>query len=430
MVLLVLPLLLLLHGALGADTVADLTARGDSLRARGKLNDALVEYSKAVRQDPSNYLLLFKRGAVYMGMDGKELAAISDFGKVLSIKPGFEGALLQRSKLQLKLGRFELAKIDAELVKKGGKSVLDKIDLAIEKLASAKTALEKEEFEECEQLASEGLKVSKGNPQLRHIRAQCSLQKGNIRGALTDFNSLEFYGSKQERFEAYVMSARLYYYVFHEYDTALSHLQKCLRYDMDNKECKNAHTELRRIEKKSGGQYSGLPNASKNYAASDKIWSAVISLTKGSAIESLKSEVKQAYKDLGLLRLDPETHSSLLIGLEESICVAFYNNKKYSDTQAIFYCDKVISREHANSPSINAEITAHLLKVEGLLQDNDDFDGAIAELHRAMQVHTDNEQLKSKMHQIQVQSTQAKTKDYYKVLDVSRTADDREIISA
>lgn len=427
-IMLLLPLLFILQAVLGADTVADLTARGDKFRAAGKFNDALAEYSKAVRLDPGNYLVLFKRGAVYMGMDGKELAAIADFGKVLGVRPGFEGALMQRGKLQLKLGRFEEAKKDAKDMKKGDKLVKD-VELAEEKMEKATEAFKAGQWEECEQLATDGIRVAAASPQLHSVREQCNIKKGNIRGALVDLSSLESYGVKQVRFDAYVKSAKLLYYVFHEYDKALSHLQRCLQFDMDNKNCQTMFQQIRQLEKKGGGSYSGLPGLEKPYPSAHKIWKEVVAFATSDKLELLKTAVKTAYTELDLGSTEPESHSSVLTGLDESICMAYYNEKQYKNPTAVQYCAKVVSREHVNSPAIRAEIAAHMLTVEGLLQ-QDDFDGAIAEVNRALEVHADNNQLKQKLQEIQMLAARAKAKDYYKVLGLSRTADDREIRSA
>lgn len=43
---------------------------------------------------------------------GKTNSAIDDFSKILQLKPGFEKALLQRAKLYIGNGEFELARKD------------------------------------------------------------------------------------------------------------------------------------------------------------------------------------------------------------------------------------------------------------------------------------------------------------------------------
>lgn len=53
--------------------------------------------------DPSNYLTYYKRGTVYFAL-GKAKFAITDFSKVLDLKPDFIAAKLQRANVNMKLG--------------------------------------------------------------------------------------------------------------------------------------------------------------------------------------------------------------------------------------------------------------------------------------------------------------------------------------
>lgn len=52
--------------------------------------------------DPGNYLTYYKRGTVYFAL-GKAKFALSDFSKVLELKPDFNAARLQRGNVNLKL---------------------------------------------------------------------------------------------------------------------------------------------------------------------------------------------------------------------------------------------------------------------------------------------------------------------------------------
>lgn len=424
------PALLMAQTAAAADdAVADITRRADLLRARGKFTDALAEYSKALKLDPTNYLALFKRGAVYMGMEGRELAAIADFTKVLGIKPGFQGALTQRAKLELKLGNLQEALQDANALSKNKDEVLKEIQLVTGRIKESEQAQKDQQWEECKRLATEGLKASSANPQLHLIRQDCNMKLGNIRGALVDLSALESHGSKPQRFQSYIKSAKLLYYVFHEYDNAQSHIQRCLKYDMDNKDCQNTFRELKQIEKKSGAGLAGITESEKELPGSHKAWTEAIALVGENAIDEILAQVTQAYADLGLKDIDPASHSNIMTGLDETLCAAFYHSKKYRDPQATKYCGRVLSREQPTQPT-NAVILAHFLKVEAILEDNDDYDSAVAHLNSALQTHPDHPKLKEKLNELHMLAQRAKSKDYYKVLGLTRSASDREIRSA
>lgn len=61
--------------------------------------------------DPNNYLTYFKRGTVYLAL-GKAKNAISDFDRVLEIKPDFIAARVSRGNIHLKQGSYDLAQLD------------------------------------------------------------------------------------------------------------------------------------------------------------------------------------------------------------------------------------------------------------------------------------------------------------------------------
>jgi DnaJ family protein C protein 3 len=59
--------------------------------------------------------------------------------------------------------------------------------------------------------------------------------------------------------------------------------------------------------------------------------------------------------------------------------------------------------------------------------DDDEFEAAMKTLEEAKEHHGNSEKLQSKLHDAHTLLKRSKTKDYYKVLGVSRDADDREI---
>lgn len=58
-----------------------------------------------------DYLSYYKRATAYLSI-GKTNSAIEDFSKILELKPGFRQALLQRAKLHVADGNYDLARQD------------------------------------------------------------------------------------------------------------------------------------------------------------------------------------------------------------------------------------------------------------------------------------------------------------------------------
>lgn len=83
-----------------ADTPVSQLIKDASVKlATGNAQDALVYFDVAIARDPQNYLTFFRRGAAYLSL-GRAVQAQHDFDKVLELKPGFEGALVQRAKIR------------------------------------------------------------------------------------------------------------------------------------------------------------------------------------------------------------------------------------------------------------------------------------------------------------------------------------------
>jgi tetratricopeptide (TPR) repeat protein len=69
--------------------------------------------------EPQNEANFFKRFRIYLRQN-KLKEALSDLTAALKIKPAFEGALTQRAKLQLRLGKCSEAEDDFKSLKKYG----------------------------------------------------------------------------------------------------------------------------------------------------------------------------------------------------------------------------------------------------------------------------------------------------------------------
>ena len=89
--------------------ISKLLESAQSHLSKGETSDALAYYDAAIARDPDNYLTLFKRATTYLSM-GRTSQATDDFNKVLSIKPGFEGAHVQLGKLKARSGDWSGAK--------------------------------------------------------------------------------------------------------------------------------------------------------------------------------------------------------------------------------------------------------------------------------------------------------------------------------
>jgi len=163
-----------------------LVASADARLAAGDKHGALDHFDAAIKKDPLNYLTLFKRGATYLSL-GRSSQASADFDAVLSLKPDFEAALLQRAKLKTKGGDWTGAKSDynAAGAKKHAGEIAE-IDGAAQAAKEAFSAEEKKDWDSCVEKAGTAILVAGEVHTLRSLRAKCRMQKGDVYEAIGD----------------------------------------------------------------------------------------------------------------------------------------------------------------------------------------------------------------------------------------------------
>ena len=166
--------------------VSSLVANADALLAAGDKHGALDHFDAAIRKDPANYLTLFKRGATYLSL-GRPSQASADFDAVLSLKPDFEAALLQRARLKAKSGHWDSARSDyVGAGAEKNKLVIEDIDAAAVAAEAAREAEKKGDWDSCVEHAGTAILVGQAVPSLRSLRARCRIEKGDVPEAVGD----------------------------------------------------------------------------------------------------------------------------------------------------------------------------------------------------------------------------------------------------
>lgn len=407
----------ILATATAADS-REFASLGDQLRSTGQFQDAIANYDQAIKLDPSNYLYIFKRGVAYRSL-GKDNLALGDFNRVLEIQPQFEGALIQRTKVNLKFGRYKQIIREANEIKgyEGPQLVSIAKTCEAESLKASKS-LRMKDYETCTEEASTVLEHSPNFADLRRIRATCRLYQGSYREAMVDLSHLTALTPSEA--EIYVQLAELHFYKYHDYDQALQTVKKCLQYDPDSKQCITANKKIRKVEKKIK-PFSAEVRSKR--ATGHKLWVDIHTTLVG---EGLLNEIKNELvsvlqfmiKDRPLTSKD--TDSLLVDDLEDALCDSFYFQKKYIEGTG--YCEVVLNRQ----PDY---INGIMLKAEREIE-AENFDNALHILTEAEHRGVRDSKIKSKLRYVQVQIKRANSKDYYKILGVNRNADQAEIKKA
>ncbi|KAF4967083.1 hypothetical protein FSARC_5304 [Fusarium sarcochroum] len=391
--------------------VSKLLTSAQSHLSRGETTEALIYYDAAIARDPTNYLTLFKRATTYLSL-GRTLQATDDFNKVLSLKPGFEGAHLQLARLRAKAGDWDSAKAQFRAASMKPDSA-EFVQLEEAKLAShlAEMAGKGGKWEECVNHAGTAIVVASRSPHLRELRAHCRFERGEVEEGLNDLRHVLH--MKPGDTTPHVVISATSFYALGDLDNGIGQVKKCLQSDPDSKICKKLHKQEKKIEKaykKIQGQLSrGQPTTAGR------------SLVGTAEEPGLLPDIRQQAEELKENKSIPKTaRIQLLENLLELTCQAYTES---THKEAAKYCDE--------SLQLNPESFWGLLHKGKAQLKSELFDAAIATLERAAELRPDQkEKVNPILNKAHIALKRSKTKDYYKVLGVENDADERQIKSA
>jgi DnaJ homolog subfamily C member 3 len=293
--------------------VSELLKTASAHLAAGRSQDALSFFDAAISRDPQNYLSVFKRGAAYLSL-GKSSQAERDFDKVLLLKPGFEGALVQRAKIKTRNGEWNAAKADYLAAGKKDTTELAELDEGQKAAALAVEAESKQDWDECINQAGIALSVAPAVLRLRNLRSKCRLENGDVESAVTDMQHVLALGSGST--EPYIQVSALRFYALAEPDKGLETIRKCLHSDPDNKACRKIMRQEKSLDKRLRKMVEAWDKSS--YASAAKM------LVKSSEEDGLILESKADFDELvkeGIIH--PKAPNGLTNHLYDRACEAY-----------------------------------------------------------------------------------------------------------
>ena len=181
------------------------------------------------------------------------------------------------------------------------------------------------------------------------------------------------------------------YYKLGEHDVAVQHYKEGLKMDPEHKECKVGHKSTKSLLKKvkrgdeamSGGKYL-------------------------EAIEYFNDAIS----------LDGDHH----VFIQPTLLKISKAYTKLNDhEESVNTCNKAISME---------ESTDALFALSDAYTANEQFEEALRAVKRAAELRPEDQSIKQKIQKAEAALKQSKTKNYYKILGVSRNAEKKEIKKA
>nr|POE48761.1 dnaj like subfamily c member 3 [Quercus suber] len=392
-----------------ADTpLSQLLASANTNLAQGNAQDALTYFDIAIQKDPSNYLAIFKRGATYLSI-GRNAQASRDFDHVLTLKPGFEGALTQRAKIKSRNADWAGARKDYLTAGKQEEQEFANLE---EAEGAAKLSADAEvsgDWEGCVTHAGTAILVAGTALELRQRRARCRLEKGEVMEALADLShALQINTGLTE---PHLQISAMTFYSLGETEKGITAMSKCLQNDPDSKVCSKLRKSEKAIDKT-------LKKINKLFEKRQYASAVKLLVKQGDGEPGLLQEVQndiENYRTAGYIH--SRAGESLYGQLVEKTCEAYteMNNAKKART----YCDEALQH---NSVSLPALVSKAMRQI-----DADEFEPAISTLNTAQEAHGKTPKINELMNKAHTLLKRSKQKDYYKILGVSRDADEREI---
>lgn len=393
-------------------SISRLLASAKSARAQGHNNEALTYYDLAIKRDPSDYVTLFQRGATYLSI-GRSAQAKADFDAVLKIRPGFEGALIQRAKLHARNAEWSAAKQDYGLVGPKAEQQLAELEEAEGAAYLAIEAEKKGDWEGCVNNAGIAIMTAGTALGLRQLRARCRFERGEVQEGISDLQHvLQIHPGD---LDPHVQISSLLFYALGDTERGLGQVKKCLQSDPDHKACKTLHREEKAITKTL--DKLNLLLEKRQFASASRILVGNPTEEDPGLLEEIKGNIA-AHTAAGAVH--PRTTSDLYSSLLEKTCECYVEMK--SQKKATPYCSEALQ--------LNPTSLFGLLHNAQAQLDAENFDAAISTLNTAKEHHQSSRVVQEKLQEAQTLLKRSKTKDYYKILGVTRDADENTIKKA
>lgn len=293
--------------------ISALLASANAHLAKGETNDALKYYDIAIARDPQNYLTYFRRGATYLSL-GRTAQATQDFDKVLTIKPGFEGALQQRARIKAKAGDWDAAKKD---FKAHGNSAeeLKELEEAQGAAKLAITAEKKGDWEECVAQSGVAIVVASRALALRKTRAHCRFERGEVQEGMSDLKHV--LQMQPGLTEPHIQISSITFYAMADLEHGMDQLRKCLHSDPDSKSCKKLYRRQKTLEKQ-------MVQVNKFFEKKQYSSGLKVLLPSGydtGLVQDIKDDVKE-FRDAGTI--PAKAPNELVARVVERVCEAYY----------------------------------------------------------------------------------------------------------
>lgn len=371
-----------------------LRSLGESAMMERKYTEAVSFYKKAIAIEPKNAKNYYQLYGVHKRMKSLN-EALNDLTKAVELDPK-AGWRILKGKLLMNLGQCEEASVEFALASKIAKDPKqanasadgnrDSLECATT-LHEAMNMYQKEQWKTAVVMLNKVLAFTLDTPDLLFMKAQSEYHMEDYYGTVSGTGKL--LKSYPKHIEAYQLRGEAYVRL-NEFEAGVKHFREGLKLDPEHKGCKAGHKFAKKIIKKDKRADEAFERG-EYQSAIDYWWQAM-------------------NEDITLLAF---VRPTLL-----KVVNAHMLDKQY---------EMAIEEAHKH---VNNEESVEGLHALGKAQlAVEQFDEAIRSYRRALEIASDNDKrmCNEKLNEANVALKQSKEKNYYKILDVSRNAELKEI---
>ncbi|KAK4055783.1 hypothetical protein OIV83_000330 [Microbotryomycetes sp. JL201] len=415
--------------------VQHLLGLAQSALASGDTQSALKIYDHCLEREPNDVATAYKRATVRLAL-GHWSKARDGFQDVIRLRNDWDQAHLQLAKVDAKLGQLDEALQAADTFfkltdSKTGTDYSDlqklKSDIVLARadMQKAQKAAAARQWQQCIASTTSVLQLSPNSENARLLRGDCYLHAHEFDSTIGDLMRASALTATLPPHLSLRIALLDAFFVDHglalPLDTVLAPIKRCLASDPDSKSCRKLFKSLKALEKQVA--------QARNWSDGGRWNEAAVALAGGSSSSGVIDAVKSLIQDnlkpgKGLteaplpLEDDLTESSPLLRAAMSTLCRAYVMLGRQRKAEAV--CEKVL-RINEN------DIWALTSRGDGFMA-QESYEDAVRMYTKAFENSGRSDRdILARLQKAQRLLKQSNQKDYYKILGVSRDADDKTI---
>lgn len=266
--------------------------------------------------------------------------------------------------------------------------LLQRIDPARERYRMSKYYFGNNDYSNAIQLITEAIETSPWAIEFYELRSEMHMESGNVMSAVSDIRSCT--KLQADNTDGYYKLATLLYQLG-EATEALKSIRECLKLDPEHKDCFPLYKNIKKIEK--------------------FLTDAETALEAHNYVECIESAQK-------VLKNEKRVNNIIFEG-KRLLCACTVKDEQTSE--AIKWCTEALE--------INQDQNLYCDRAEAYLQ-SELYDDAIRDFKAALEIDGHFDRAKEGVQRAEKLQKQSERRDYYKILEVKRTASKKEIVKA